>query len=184
MPPVGLRSRKAAIGEALAERAQQLDLGVGQLDEHRPDAVLDLVDGGRDAGAEHVPVGFCCGLQVGDGDGHVVEPADHQVGSGLRVLERLERLGAQPHDLHLDERPAIPAQIERLADTGSDGLLDPCVAEHGLVVQPLDGGGDGRLQRVLDALEPLDLDDAERGRPGQASRVPSSSSTSVTKTLP
>ena len=56
MPPSGLRSRNFAIGEFVAERLEQLDLGVRQRDEHRVHAVIRLRHRRRHLGAERVAV--------------------------------------------------------------------------------------------------------------------------------
>ena len=77
MPPAGFLARKPAIGELVAERLQELDLGVGQVDEDHGDAVVGLVLRGADPRAERVAVLRRGGGEVGHRDGDVVEPADH-----------------------------------------------------------------------------------------------------------
>ncbi len=77
----------AAIGVALeeggdrrlvAEHAEQLDLGVGQLDEDRGHAMLGLVDLIGDLGAERVAVDRGRRLQVRHGNGNVIQTPDHK----------------------------------------------------------------------------------------------------------
>ena len=65
------------MGELLAEHAEQLDLGVGQLDEDRGHAMLGLIDLIGDLGAERVAVDLGRGLQVRHGNGDMVQAPDH-----------------------------------------------------------------------------------------------------------
>ena len=99
MPPAGLRSRKAAIGEALAERLQQLDLGVGQHDEHDGDAMLGLRQRLRDLGAQRGAILRHGGGKARHGNGDVVEAPDHGVSSlsGLPALSGMLRVAYSRH---------------------------------------------------------------------------------------
>ena len=144
MPPAGLRSRKPWIGEPSPKVAQQLDLGVRQLDEDRLDAVLRLVLDRRDVGAQHVAVLARRGLEVGDGDRDVVQAADHSLtpawgrgsfGPPPFLLQRRERGRSQARDLDLDDRPAVARQVERLADGDAGGLAHPLVVAGVAVVR-------------------------------------------------
>ena len=77
MPPAGLRCRKLAIGESFAERLQQLDLGVGQIDEYDGYAVLGLRQRRGDSRTQRVLVLRRRSRKVGHGDGDVIEASDH-----------------------------------------------------------------------------------------------------------
>ena len=77
MPPAGFLARKPAIGECSPKRVQELDLGVGELDEDDGDAVGRLVLRRADPGAEGVAVLRRGAGEVGHGDGDMVEAADH-----------------------------------------------------------------------------------------------------------
>ena len=78
MPPEGFLARKPGDRRGVAERVQQLDLGVGQVDEDHGDAVLWLVLRRADGGAEGVAVlRRRCG-EVRHRDRDVVEAADHR----------------------------------------------------------------------------------------------------------
>ena len=57
---------------------QELDLGVGQFDEHDCHAVIGLCFGGRDARAECLAIGPRGLFQIGDGNGDVVQFSDHR----------------------------------------------------------------------------------------------------------
>jgi hypothetical protein len=74
---IGIALEEAGDGRALAEHAEQLDLGVGQLDEHRGHAVLRLIDLAGHLGPERVAVDRDCGLQVRHGNGDMIQTADH-----------------------------------------------------------------------------------------------------------
>jgi hypothetical protein len=56
---------------------EELDLGVGQLDEDHRHAMGGFVLRGADPGAERVAVLRRRGLEVGHGDRHMVQSADH-----------------------------------------------------------------------------------------------------------
>ena len=78
MPPAGFLARNAAIGEAVPQRMQQLDLGVGEVHEHHGHAVVRLVLRVADGRAERFAVLRRGGGEVRHGDGDVVEAADHR----------------------------------------------------------------------------------------------------------
>ena len=63
---------------ALAIRLEQLDLGVGQGDEHGRDAVLGLRGRGRHLGSQRVAVDRRRLSDVAHRDRHVIEPSDHE----------------------------------------------------------------------------------------------------------
>ena len=77
MPPAGFLARKPGDRRVGAERVQQLDLGVRQLDEDDGDAVVGLVLRRADHRAERLAVLGGGGGEVGHGDRDVVEAADH-----------------------------------------------------------------------------------------------------------
>src|SRR2546421_3539987 len=61
----------------LAERFEQLDLGVRQRDEHRVHAMIRLRHHGRHVGAERVAIELARLRDVADRDRDVIESADH-----------------------------------------------------------------------------------------------------------
>ena len=69
---------KASDGRLIAEHAEQLDLGVGKLDEYGGHAVLGLVDLFGDLCAKRAPVDLGRGLQVWHGNGDMVQTANHR----------------------------------------------------------------------------------------------------------
>src|SRR5229473_729532 len=80
----------AAVGIALQEfferrsgsqRFEQLDLGIGQADEDRRDAVLGLRNHFGHAGAQDVPIDFGGLGDIAYCNGHVVEASDHSQSS-------------------------------------------------------------------------------------------------------
>src|SRR5262249_25398221 len=73
--PVALQ--EAGDRRTLAERLQQLDLGVGKGDEHDGDAMLGLRQRRRDLGAERAVAGGGLG-QPRHGDGNVIETSYHR----------------------------------------------------------------------------------------------------------
>ena len=64
-------------GRIRAERLEQLDLGVGQRDEHRGHAVGRLRHGGGYLRPERVAIDFAGLGDVAHRDGHMIEPSDH-----------------------------------------------------------------------------------------------------------
>src|SRR5262245_3963890 len=62
---------------ALPERLQELDLGVGQRDEHRGDAVVGLRHRGRHLGAERRAIDVGGLADIAHRDGDVIETSDH-----------------------------------------------------------------------------------------------------------
>ena len=78
MPPSGLRSRNFAIGDIRPERFQELDLGVGQRDEHGGHAVRRLRHHGGNLGAERLAIDLGGLGDVAHRDGDVVEASDHE----------------------------------------------------------------------------------------------------------
>src|SRR5690606_37307262 len=75
---VRIALQKGGDGRSVSERAQELDLGVGQFDEHRGDAVLRLIDRGRDLRSQRVAIDLGRSLEIGNGDGNVVQTSDHR----------------------------------------------------------------------------------------------------------
>src|SRR5919206_2938476 len=75
---------EARNGRIGAERLQELDLGVGKLDEDGRHAMLGLRRGVRDLGAEETAIDLRRGLEIRHRDRDVIETADHSVSSGLR----------------------------------------------------------------------------------------------------
>jgi len=74
---------------------QKLDLGVRELDEDDRDAVVGFLLRGADAGAQRAAILRGGGLEVGHGDGDVVQASDHGralLGSVARVMRRAGRL--------------------------------------------------------------------------------------------
>src|SRR5215470_9659042 len=61
----------------LAQRLDELDLGVGQRHEHGDHAVLGQRHGFRNRGAERAAIDLCGLLRVLDRDRHMIEPAQH-----------------------------------------------------------------------------------------------------------
>src|SRR5207249_2556796 len=61
----------------IAQRMQELDLGIGQLHEYHGDAVRGLGDGGRHAGPEGAAIGGRGGCKIRHRDGNVVQSSDH-----------------------------------------------------------------------------------------------------------
>ena len=102
---------------AVAEHAQQLDLGVGQLDEDGRTPCSGWSAIGETRGAQRrrdtaAPRPRCRGRRSPHGS----------AGRSWRrssSLERRQRLGAQPGDLHLDDRAALARQVQRLPHGGA-----------------------------------------------------------------
>jgi len=61
-----------------AQRLQQFDAGVGQVDENGGDAVLGQGLGLGHGGTQHAAVKLGGGGEVGHRDGDVIETADHR----------------------------------------------------------------------------------------------------------
>jgi hypothetical protein len=62
---------------SVAQRIEQFDLGVGQFDEDDGHAMVRLVLRGADLGAQRVAILRRRGLEVGHGDGDMVQASDH-----------------------------------------------------------------------------------------------------------
>ncbi len=77
-PAAGIAGEKSGDRRRLAERVDELDLGVGQLDEDHGDAVLRLRQRRRHERTERLAIEPRRGIEVGHGDGDMIEAADHR----------------------------------------------------------------------------------------------------------
>jgi uncharacterized ferritin-like protein (DUF455 family) len=75
---VGIAREESRDRRLLAQRLQQLDLGIGQFNEHDRDAVRRQRLGGAHLGAHHVAIERRGLGEVGHGDGDMVQAADHE----------------------------------------------------------------------------------------------------------
>src|SRR5713101_6234481 len=87
-----------------AQRLQEFDLGVGQRDEHRGDAMRRLRLRRRHLGAERLAVYRRRLGDVADRDRHMVEPSDHA--SSLRPLGAAQHCASGPA---FKQRPVPPS---------------------------------------------------------------------------
>ena len=71
---------KARDRRRLAKHAEELDLGVGKLDENRGHAMLGLVHRLRHGRAKRVAVDLGRSLEVRHGNGDMVQASDHRTG--------------------------------------------------------------------------------------------------------
>ena len=78
MPPSGVLLEELRDRGRFAQRLEQLDLGIRQLDEYDRHAMLRLRQWGSDLGAERIAVDGRCLVQILDRYGHVVQASDHQ----------------------------------------------------------------------------------------------------------
>ena len=76
-PAVGIAGEETGDRRPLAERMDELDLGIGQLDEDHGDAMLRLRQRRRHARAERLAIEPRRGVEVGHGDGDMIEATDH-----------------------------------------------------------------------------------------------------------
>ena len=75
---VGVAFEESGNRRLVAEHAEQLDLGVGQLDEDRGHAMLGLIDLIGDLGPQRVAVDRGRRLQVRHGNGDMIQTPDHK----------------------------------------------------------------------------------------------------------
>ena len=151
----------------LSQRVQQLDLGVGELDEDDGDPVVGLVLRRADAGAEGVAVLRRRGGEVGHGDGDVVEAADHarrtrpfpvaRQGGGKVVREKTVgiRGTSAPHSRR--RRPVVDSAHRRRS--GSDEVWEDAMPKVSMTVngRPVSGEVEGRTLLVEFLREGLRL---------------------------
>src|SRR5262245_3645967 len=101
---IGVPLQKPGDRRALAERAEQLDLGVGKLDENGGHAVFGLIHRLGHSRAKRVAIDLRCRREVGHGDGDVVQAADHFINSvrgvtlrqAYNIVTRTEHMGFLP----------------------------------------------------------------------------------------
>src|SRR5690349_18521791 len=74
---VGIALDELRNGRSLAQRLDELDLGIGQRHEHGDHAVLGQRHGVRNRGAECAAIDLCRLLRVLDRDRHMIKPAQH-----------------------------------------------------------------------------------------------------------
>ena len=93
-----------------AERFEQLDSRVGQIDEDHPDAMSRKGARRQDAGAERALIELACCREIRDDDGHMVEPSDHRpcISQGL-LRRQVDSLRA---GRNLDPTPKIAGPID------------------------------------------------------------------------
>src|SRR6266487_3474838 len=106
---VGIAFQEFLDRRGFAQRLEELDLGVGQADEHRGDAVLGLRDHLGYAGAQRVPIDFRGLRDIADRNGDVVEPSDHS--RSLVEFRRAARLYRQ--DVNVAYRLLVPVRRKR-----------------------------------------------------------------------
>src|SRR5215471_5226707 len=74
---VGIALEKFRDRRALAERLEELDLGVGKRDKHGGDAMIGLRDRLRHLGSQRVAIDVRGLADVAHGNRNVVQPSDH-----------------------------------------------------------------------------------------------------------
>src|SRR6056297_75881 len=104
----GVLFQKAPDRAVRAQRIKQLDLGVGQLDEHHRHTVIGLVLRRADMGTQRIAVLGARGLEIGHGDGDMVETSDHGALLGLRVWPRY---GGSMPPVQADVPPQPPVNL-------------------------------------------------------------------------
>ncbi len=92
----GVLFQKPKDGRVFAKRMQKLDLRIGQLDEDHRDAVIRFRLRRADLGTKGTAVLGGGGLKVRDGNGDVVQAADHAAGSVHQVLGAVMGMARRP----------------------------------------------------------------------------------------
>src|SRR5690606_22245637 len=82
----GVFRQEIGDGGIVAQGVQQFDLGIGQLDEDRDDAMGRLIHRVGNLGPQGFPVKLRCRRQVRNGDGHMVQASNHVLMSLIYTL--------------------------------------------------------------------------------------------------